>query len=334
MLFSKDLPKQLKIVSFLFRDCSNGCGFCFQKQYEHIPSFDEFTQIPSSVVAGRVLDVIGKYGCEYPDITVGFMGGELFEHPGIGQKLNDIVTEVVNAVPGVKIKVSTNLLYENTDQLLGFIESTRPSENVSVHTSYDFGPVRFNSADKFGLFKENFSAVSNIAGKYGIDLGIETVRTKHMLRSYLAEDKQFQFFKWLTENVNVCQNELIGDYEFALSASESEDLWRLCLLKTPSCSDLVSQFLDRGRMCMDTLRVTIIGDNTVSGCRYQKYGICSNCKTNDISECVKHYNCETCRFGNVCSLKCPVERYYDRCDKKGVFEWCRSNGIKIGGREV
>lgn len=326
--FHNEPVKTLKILVFLFRECNNHCEFCFQKRYGDRMKTIQFFNDNVKQYCGALDKALSDYRC-YGETSVSLMGGELFFERSTTRGLLELVTYLSKY--DIKIRFTSNLINSDIhkiDAVLGHCH--RVGVDVEFFTSFDFGDLRFSAASMRDSFAHNLYRVNELCRDYDFPVGVEVIRTKKMLESYLNEDTDFEFFKRLTSSMSVCQNELIGNEHLKLTVDESVLLWKLVLDKTPNISDLRSHFFETGRNCFNITRRTVIGSAVINGCGSQKIGIMErDDKETRMFNMLNKYGCYTCRHFGRCSLKCPYEDYYERCDKREVFDYIDEKGLSI-----
>lgn len=323
--FSVEHKKQLKVLMMLYRTCNNNCDFCFEKQFD-LPTIDEFRDDIYNYV-----QLLSKYlqdnTVKYDKITVNLMGGELFFTGKAIEEIKILLRMISNY--DVEVRLATNLLYDDMSCLYEAIEEMdRLNIKFSVFTSFDFGPIRFDSA-KLIQFKQNLVELIEYANERFV-VGVEVTRTKYMLEElkYNATPQKLMF-EYIVKHCSICLDELIGDFDYALTREESIELWKLLLSKYKDITDLKSHFVDTGRNCINVKRIVIANNKIYDGCISQKYKFQNKeCdKLNYALDYVKHYNCINCKHYNRCPLKCPIERRYDKCDITEVFDFIDNNNV-------
>lgn len=114
-------------------------------------------------------------------MSISLMGGEMFlDDP----ELDNIILEFIKALSKYKIeaRITSNLLcrdltgYKNAIKLLNDLKM-----DYNVHTSFDFGPLRFHKDEMLHRFKMNVSEILDYLRNFNKKLVTEVIRTKYML---------------------------------------------------------------------------------------------------------------------------------------------------------
>lgn len=317
--FTNEKTTKTKILVFMFGDCNNACDFCFQKTYRLLNiANDNFIDVHDQNMA-CLQNLLDRQLC---NVTVNLMGGEPFANTKTISILNQYV-DLLKRFKDIKIRITTNLLHDNIESINSTIQQF-DSDKISLYTSFDFGNTRFKTSNCLDKFIENFKNVVDIAKSNNVNFGVETIRTKQMLNSLKNMDKQALAFKYITENADVCLNELIpGDLDL-LTGNESVELWKL-LIDNFKTSDIKSHFTDNGRNCFNCIRYTIANGNIVKGCAAQKNGSkFIDCAAEDkrslALNLINHYKCITCKHGDICSMHCLQDSLYDECDIRQILD--------------
>ena len=287
-----------------------------------------------STTANRLSLCIAENPTYIPKVS--FMGGELFENREIAKHVYDTIVESSKLIAqDIRFSISSNLIHLNLDILIKCLSRLSQQRKVDIHTSFDFGSLRFHSQTYYQLFRRNLLELATYCKTKNINIGIETIRTRQMLEAFQSNSDQKSVFKRLTETFDICQNEYIGDDpRIRLTVPESIELWKNVIEECPKCSDLISQFLDHGRNCLNVKRLTLCGTKLYDGCYYQKYGEQIDQKSTDIIRMLTTYNCLSCEFGTFCSYHCPIDNLYKTCDKFSVLKWAHDNHVPINGKYI
>lgn len=153
--------KTLRYQVFLFGDCNNKCGFCFQDKME-LNSRHNVVKICETVY--KLQDCLNSIENpeQYDIILVTIFGGELFcwQEPVLYYLYEQIVDRLT--LPNITLRVVTNLLYNNTKKLEDFIYYVRCKKvKLDLATSFDF-ESRFHTGDRLELFFDNYKKIIKI----------------------------------------------------------------------------------------------------------------------------------------------------------------------------
>lgn len=329
--FSND-KTQLKILAMLFKTCNGSCPFCFQREFHGtMPTADDFKKNWKNTLA-LLEDCIQQNIGKYEEMSISLMGGEMFlDDP----ELDNIILEFIKALSKYKIeaRITSNLLckdltgYKNAIKLLNDLKM-----DYNVHTSFDFGPLRFHKDEMLHRFKTNVYEILDYLKSFNKKLVTEVIRTKYMLNQLKYSNEYRDIFAFLVNNGDVCLNQLVGEFDYALTYEESIELWKLLFTEYKNISDLPTHLYGAGRNCLNIQRLVLVNDTLYYGCVAQRYSLESvptSWKKEHSKAYMQKYSCIACKYFNNCPMKCPIERQYDKCDIKEVKEWIEQNNIQL-----
>ena len=201
--FHNENKKVLKILAFLFKECNNSCSFCFQKRYadsiKTIPFFNNNIKQYCNAFDEALFDFKN-----YSETTVSLMGGELFFEKTTTRGILELINHL-SGYNGIKLRFTSNLIDSDIGKIRVVMDRCH-TKGVSVEffTSFDFGNLRFHRDSDRASFIHNIDEVKKLCKQYSLQFGIETIRTKKMLESYLAEDEDFVTIRSMSETTNIC----------------------------------------------------------------------------------------------------------------------------------
>lgn len=338
--FSTGNKKILKILMLLFNTCNNRCSFCFENSYgNRLDTIEDF-KTNSKHYIEKLHDVMNRESGQFDTVDIKLMGGELFFDDRIKNSLWNLL-DSVQFSKAITWHIATNLLYSDNEFLVDTISKLESRGfNIRLYSSYDFGNERFSNQESFEMFCKNIKdLIARYSRRYDLknstrfQMCIETIKTKHMLRSLQQKDEQCRIFRELASSINVSFAQLIGDYDFALTFDESVQLWKLLIQDFAGEIAELKQLLRMPkRNCFNIARYTITKDGVYTGCLAQKTSLVSTTSEDRIQMAKKmlsKYSCMTCEFFKICNLTCPYERLYDRCDLFEVLNYISENGIQL-----
>ena len=149
-----------------------------------------------------------------------------------------------------------------------------------------------------------------------------------MLKSLTNNDLQSHYFDYLAKIGNISLSELSGLHPFSLKREESIKLWRLLIDRYDGFEFIKAKFNEVGRNCLNTQRIVITGKTVYYGCNSlvisKLINDPPNIKNERISHWMEGYKCTLCPHFNVCSFACLMERMYDKCDMRDVYQYYRN----------
>lgn len=175
----------------LWKDCSNGCKFCFNKGQKDI---DKITSI--EFIMDKLNDPMIK---EYDEI--GFNGGELFDKQlddsNVEKKfynMFDICIKLINEGYINKIYIASALLFDMKKHLIPFLDYANKNgilENLLLCSSYDL-KYRFYTDDRKKLWQDNMIQLHQ---KYPtLKLHTEIILTGFFIDAVLNDEFNIQQF--------------------------------------------------------------------------------------------------------------------------------------------
>lgn len=338
--FQTGNKKILKILMLLFNTCNNRCSFCFENGYgNRLDSLENF-KANSKYYAEKLNEIICQNPRQFDAIDIKLIGGELFFDSSVKDGLWSIL-DSIQFSNTITWHIGTNLLYNDNKFLVETIDKLESSGfNIRLYSSYDFGNERFSNQESFEMFYKNIKdLIAHYSRRYDLknsthfQMCIETIKTKHMLRSLQQKDEQYLIFRELASSINVTFAQLIGDYDFALTFDESVQLWKLLIRDfAGEIAELKQLQCMPKRNCFNITRYTITKDGIYTGCLAQKSSLVNTTcedRSRMAKEMLSRYNCMTCKYFKMCNLVCPYERLYDRCDLFEVLNYISENGIQL-----
>lgn len=323
--------KELIVQMMLFKTCNNSCDFCFQQNCRsEMPTIEFFKE--NVEIFCNAVDICFADYQNYDKIKIGIAGGEpLYDKSTIPALLK--VLHAVAKYP-VEIGVVTNLLYEDLspakDVISAMLETGR---KFKLYTSFDFGPLRFDTAEKLEKYVENiFQLREHFSSKIGemFDIRVDAIRTKYMISSLKANDNYAKHFTSLVNSFNVTVNELTGEFDYALSYDQSVQLWKMLFDRYPTLVKNQFSAIHSSRNCFNTACRTIIADQIYEGCltTHGKLhcGDDQTVKKEMLDWSISQYNCLACEFFSSCPMACLVERRFSKCDMLEVFRYMQMKG--------
>lgn len=343
MIFDKFFTgdkKILKILMLLFNTCNNRCSFCFENSYGNRLDTIENFKTNSKYYIEKLHDIMSRESSRFDAIDIKLIGGELF----FDDCIKDGLWNLLDSVQFSKVitwHIGTNLLYGDNEFLVNTISKLESRGfNIQLYSSYDFGNERFSNRESFEMFCKNIKdLIAQYSRRYDLknsthfQMCIETIKTKHMLRSLQQKDEQYRIFRELASSINVSFAPLIGDYDFALTFDESVQLWKLLIQDfAGEIAELKQLLYMPKRNCFNITRYTITKDGVYTGCLAQKTTLVNTTcqdRSQMAKEMLSRYNCMTCKYFKICNLTCPYERIYDRCILFEVLNYISENGIQL-----
>lgn len=145
----------------LWKDCKNGCKFCFNKGQQDVDKLSSLQFVMNKLNSGEM----NNYN------EVGFIGGEFFdnqlEQPMIKQtfyKMFDICIQKIHQGLIEKMYITTSLLYDMNVHLIPFLNYLRDNtvlENTLLCTSYDL-KYRFHTEKRKKMWEDNMILLHNL----------------------------------------------------------------------------------------------------------------------------------------------------------------------------
>lgn len=296
-----------EIVIGLFDHCNMRCSFCFQdhENKEGLSREEILAKVPI------VLNFINN-NTRSKYFKMHLMGGEIFQDFLIDNFFLDIYQEFYNLIiEGIADKTKvlilnpvTNLVFDRTDQVLGFLERN----NITLSISYD-PKGRFNKGD-FEIFKKNIETF-----KEKIEMVSITI-TRQNIKALLNGDEYFDYLyslfpchldPFLYKEASAEQKAFIP-YE-----SEILALNKLLIDKYPRCLNILpftDESIKENKMgCTRGNNISIFYNNFVpTGCSGEIFLKNKNeAKPIIIERFLKKYDCLNCEYYKRCPFTCFVK---------------------------
>ena len=181
------------IYEFLLWDnCNNNCTFCHQRNNPRIFKTNEQIKILNATL--KFLDDSAKFESGSHVLLV---GGELFCFPDIQYNLEVFFDAIIDKMLSGQIDllyINTNLLYENIDLLIYFlnkIQTNKLFSRLKFTTSYDL-KYRFKRENDHILFLKNLKMITDTYKD--INVVVNSILTKYMCNVVQQHDFDFVYF--------------------------------------------------------------------------------------------------------------------------------------------
>lgn len=263
------------------------------------------------------------------------MGGEVFEDVFTTQGYLDIYQELLDQISDkivdkekeIVYNFVTNLVFENTQLVLDFLNKN----NLKISTSYD-STGRFSPKD-FKTFKRNVEIF-----KDKIEM-VSCVMSAPTIKKVIDGD---DYFDYLYENFDINWDSLWPAQDAKINVllmpkeSELYEFYKVLIDRYPECSSVEHFVTKKQAMKMTCTRgnnTTILQDNTIpkgcSGSAYIKDGKTKDPGTDEIViNFFNKYNCFQCEYFQRCPFTCfikadfkHIEEDLDECVFKKTFRY-------------
>ena len=302
-----------EIIVILFEHCNLRCTFCSQN-HETLENTEKEKILSKVQYISDWINNNNKTKC----FKLHIMGGEVFQdalttkgYLEIYQEFIDQINDkVVDKNKQIVYNFITNLVFENTQPLLDFLDKN----NLKISISYD-STGRFSPKD-FTTFKRNVEIF-----KHKIEM-VSCVMSAPSMKKVISGD---DYFDYLYQNFTINWDSLwpvSGDkIDRYLMPKESElfEFYKTLVDRYPECSN-IEHFVDKKKQAMKMTctrgnNTTILQDNTVPrGCSATAYVKDSKTKDLGTDEVVikffNKHNCFQCEYFQRCPFTCFVKADY------------------------
>ena len=176
----------------LWKDCKNGCTFCFNKG---LPDLDKIVSL------NQVMELVDLPEVDEYD-EIGFIGGEFFDGQLNNPKVKDLfyrlfdkVVEKINTGKINKLYVTCEMILDNLDDLKEFLEYLKNNdvlEKTLLCTSFDtIG--RFHTPERESLWKANMLYIKKLYPK--LKLHTEIIMTQDFIEKVLSGEFDIPAFE-------------------------------------------------------------------------------------------------------------------------------------------
>ena len=310
-LIDRKVISYAELVVCLFEHCNLACVFCPQKHDSIVgASRDEILAKVDGITSWINSNKRSKY------FKVHIMGGELFQDIWIDKGFLDTYQEFIDLIRAgtaedkdVVPNFVTNLLFDNTELVLDFVQKN----NLKLSVSYD-PKGRFN-ATQLEIFKANI-----VKFKDHIEM-ISCVGTRQNMKAIIEGDS---FFDYLYVNFTCDWDSFLPSVEIseALMPKESDLLAfnKHLIDHYPKCLN-VSYFTENTQenkmSCTRGNSYTILPDGSVpKGCSGSV--LLTSPTSNDLAsgaiveKFLKTYNCFECEYYKKCPFTCFIKNDYSK----------------------
>jgi hypothetical protein len=321
-----------ELVVCLFDHCNLRCVFCPQ-DHELLEGASEKEIL--SKVPGIVDWINNNQRSTYFKVHV--MGGELFQDQFIQdgflnyyQKFVDAINaQITDTDKHVTFNFITNLVFDNTQPVLDFIEHNDFKISVSYDTKGRFAQGQFD------VFKDNIELF-----KHRIEM-ISSVMTRQTMIAITEGD---EYYDYLYNNFKCDWDSFLPSVEKSqfLMPKESESLafYKKLVKDYPKCINIrpfVDDTTQNKMSCTRGNSYTVLYDNTnPAGCsgsallRDSKTEVEDLGSTKIVNNFMEKYNCFSCEFFQRCPFTCFIKQDYKflvddeaQCVFKSTFEYSR-----------
>ena len=178
----KKFKNKNRFIQFeLWKDCSLGCKFCFNKKQKDVNKIESLQFVLNKLDDSEMLD--------YNEI--GFIGGEFFNNE---LKDNDVkqlfynLFKILSTMHFEKIYITGALMYDMQQYLipfLNYLKKLKILEKVLLCTSYDL-KYRFYTKEREDLWKNNMLTLHKLYPE--LKLHTETVITQYFFDAVLNDE--------------------------------------------------------------------------------------------------------------------------------------------------
>jgi hypothetical protein len=321
-----------EVVVCLFEHCNMECVFCPQNHASIVGASRE--EILSKV------DLIVNYinsNKRSTHFKIHTMGGELFQDRWISKGFLDIYSEFIeqiksriNSDKDVEFNFITNLVFDQTDEVMSFIEKN----DLMLSVSYDV-KGRFNSA-QYESFKRNIELF-----KHKIRM-VSCVGTKQNMEAIIDGDEYFSYLyslfpcDWdsflpsvsISEKLMPSETDLLKFYKFLV------DNYPDCI----NISYFTGAAISNRMSCTRGNSFTVMPDGSrPKGCSGSV--LLTSPSSNDlfsgaiVEKFINTYNCFQCEFYKKCPFTCFIKNDYSKikrdlgeCVFKETFKYVTDKG--------
>ena len=260
----------------LWKDCKNGCKFCFNKGQPDLDKLKSLKWVQSKLIEKEVDD--------YNE--VGFIGGEFFDDQINNEevkkefyRLFEICKDKIEKGKICKIYLTTSLIYDVNKLLIPFLDTMKEwniLNKILICTSYE-SKYRFHTKEKEDLWKSNMLKLHDLYPELG--LHTEMIVTQFFIDEVLNDTFSISKFKetYHTEIdyiepasgfYYIDKKDMYKDYkdffptkksfiQFVIkTAVKSNDIHLYKFLSMNIRSDKVYCYLDGTLLCLDSRRKT------------------------------------------------------------------------------
>lgn len=319
-----------EVIVCLFENCNMSCGFCPQ---DH----NSMVGVSKEAVMGKVPRIVSWINSNTRSkyFKLHIMGGELFQDQlisaGFLEIYQEMIDEIRSQVPTDKELVFnfvTNLVFDRTDDVLGFLNKN----DLKVSTSYD-SKGRFNKL-QLDTFKRNVEIF-----KDRIEM-VSLVMTLQNIEAVMAGDEYFGYLysqfpcDWDSFLPSVKSSEYISPKE-----SDLLKFYKYLIDNYPECMNVehfTSPEQQKKMTCTRGNNFTILHDDSVpkgcSGTILLKDKTTQDLASDQIViQFFKTYNCFECEYFKKCPFTCFVKNDYNKiqrdvgdCIFKLTFDYANS----------
>lgn len=300
-----------EIVVCLFEHCNMECIFCPQKHDNIVGASRE--EILSKV--DSIVNYINN-NKRSTHFKIHTMGGELFQDQWIEKGFLEIYSDFIKEINSrvdkgkeIEFNFITNLVFDNTDLVMQFIESN----NLLISVSYD-AKGRFSLA-QFETFKRNIEIFKDKIRM------ISCVGTKQNMRAIINGNEYFSYLydlfpcDWdsflpsvpVSEKLMPAETELLEFYKFLV------DNYPRCTNISYFTEDSVSNKMS----CTRGNSYTVMPDgSTPKGCSGSV--LLTSPASNDlfsgaiVEKFINTYDCFQCEFYKKCPFTCFIKNDYSK----------------------
>jgi len=318
-----------EIVVILFEQCNLQCLMCSQ---DH----DSTDNLDKKDILSKV-DYISNWINENNKskyFKLHIMGGEVFQDRLINNGYLDIYDEfmqevqnrVVDQTKDITFNYVSNLVFENTEPVLKFIDK----EHVILSTSYD-SSGRFSKSEfeifknNIEIFKKHIAMVSCVMTAPSMKAVVKDEYFKYLYDNFLVDWDSF----WPIKEDNI--NRFLMPTE-----TETYEFYKWLVDNHPKCLNVEHFTTTKTNMKMTCTRgnnTTILQDNSVpKGCSGSAYVVDRKTSDDDVSEVMTNffekYSCFTCPYFARCPFTCFIKADYryieddlDDCVFRKTFQY-------------
>jgi organic radical activating enzyme len=329
-----------EIVVCLFDHCNLTCSFCPQEHNSLIGTTKQEILSKTEIISKWINEnTRSKY------FKIHLMGGELFQDTWIKQGYLQIYQELIDTImlsinetgKTVVFNFVTNLVFEQTDLVLSFLQKN----DLKVSISYD-SKGRFNE-QQFNVFKKNVEVFKDT-----IEM-VSLVMSQQNIRAITRGD---DYFDYLYSNFTCDFDSFLPSVKTTahMMPKESEVLNfnKLLIDKYPNCLNVRPFVEETTQLKMGCTRgnsLTVLRDNTVpkgcSGAYYLTNGINQSVSKDPFSVKIslnffEKYNCFECEYFKRCPFTCFIKEDYEKlvrdvdgCLIKKTFEYAEEKNKDI-----
>lgn len=177
-----------KFIQFeLWKDCNNGCKFCFNHMQPLFNKLDSIIEITNLI---HSLD-LSDYS------IIGFMGGEFFDNQLSNPQIKDKFYNLVHycLLNNKQVYITTALLFKDNTHIykfLDFIKYINKEKNILLCTSYDTWG-RFHTIEQEDIWKSNMKSIHN--SYPNIEIHTETILTEDFIDKVLSNKFNIKDFE-------------------------------------------------------------------------------------------------------------------------------------------